>query len=82
MGVYSEFIRVNKLGKHEQLCWSCDYAIGKCQWSSKFKPINGWDAEYVPATSTRPSSYRIYDCPLFERYINSERRFKKDEQRK
>lgn len=63
---------------HETLCWGCEKACGKCSWSKKFVPVEGWEAK--PTTvyireETLPSgevkryytdSFDVYKCPEFE----------------
>lgn len=55
--------------KHSTLCWDCEKACGKCSWSKKFIPVEGW-----VATPTKVSigenqyidSFDVYECPEFE----------------
>ena len=62
-----------------QKCWSCRWATNPagnpCPWSSRFKPVKGWNAELVlmkPSTDWQREhnyvikSYRIRGCPLFK----------------
>lgn len=61
----------NKIGKQEQICWTCVNCVGGCSWSSDFIPVEGWTA--VPDTILRQEgadtqTYKIYDCPQYERY--------------
>lgn len=53
--------RPNVMGVHENLCWGCSKATGKCMWSEDLLPIPGWDAE------PDGDSYKIRDCPQFEK---------------
>lgn len=48
---------------HPALCWDCKNALGKCSWSQRFEPIEGWTAEY----DSKKDSYHVTDCLLFER---------------
>ena len=64
----------------QTICWECIHADkGKasiCPWVSEFKPVEGWDATrrdiLVPGRNkNQPAhydeSYRVHQCPLFER---------------
>ena len=60
----------NRLGKREQLCWSCKKCGVLCSWSHLFEPIPGWTAEEDEMYSRGKRdgfTYRIYDCPEFEK---------------
>lgn len=55
------------MGTHT-LCWDCTKAVGGCAWSTLFKPIEGWKAQEIKATSTKPyTTYLVEECPEFER---------------
>lgn len=59
----------NRIGKIEQLCWTCRNCIGRCSWSRDFIPIKGWDADMDTRTNADRSNsvtYRIYDCPEYQ----------------
>lgn len=50
-------------------CWDCKNAVGGCSWSSRFIPVDGWDAREttirgVPAGARTPS-YHVISCPEF-----------------
>ena len=51
----------------DQPCWTCSKACGGCDWSKKFKPIKGWDAEpmIVKDKEGYIRSYRIKKCPEY-----------------
>jgi hypothetical protein len=49
------------------ICIDCKKSGGACDWSSKFKPIDGWKAKLVPQTSRKLASFCVYECPLFEK---------------
>lgn len=54
----------------ETLCWTCDKAIGKCPWSIKFQPVDGWTAE--PTIINSPGfgqikSFKIIACPMYKK---------------
>ena len=58
--------------KHSTLCWDCDKACGKCSWSKRFKPVDGWKAVptkvWIGGESRHPwgDSFDVYECPEFE----------------
>lgn len=52
------------------LCWKCKKATGFCSWSDNFTPVDGWTA--IPtliknAHSNYMKSYKVIECPEFER---------------
>lgn len=60
---------------HSTLCWKCEKACGRCSWSDRFEPVDGWSA--VPTkilVSSREKensrkytdSFDVYYCPEFE----------------
>lgn len=60
----------NVIGKKEQLCWSCKKCIFGCSWSRAFIPVPGWDADkeyHTRRDAHAVVTYKIYDCPEFER---------------
>ena len=62
--------RPNRIGKREQLCWSCEKCISMCSWSREFIPIPGWDAieeHHTRADERNVDSYKIYNCPEYKR---------------
>ena len=55
--------------KKDSLCWSCknsvpDLAGHGCNWSRKFKPVDGWTAEYVEKNCS-DGTYNVIACPEF-----------------
>ena len=71
-------IRFRAIGKNvqsHQICWSCKWSINPignpCPWSSRFEPVEGWDADPVVLSPqgihSKPiPSFRIRSCPLHE----------------
>lgn len=55
--------RVNQYGEKENPCWNCKKCSGKCSWSKKFIPIDGWDSRLV--TNDVHITHRIYYCPEY-----------------
>lgn len=57
------------------LCWSCDNACGRCEWSAFFIPVKGWNAERSEIKNlhkgTAYESYHVYECP---KYVPDRRR--------
>lgn len=49
---------------NDQLCFSCSNACGGCSWSSKFIPVENWDAVKT-VTSNGVDSYKIIKCPEY-----------------
>lgn len=54
------------------LCWNCKRActdrLHQCSWSSEFKPVKGWEAEYyiIREGTKRPlPTYHVKTCPKF-----------------
>lgn len=66
-------------GINETLCWCCANALPGvdretghergCEWSLYKQPVPGWDAtrEDIPMNDKMLRSYRVFDCPKFER---------------
>lgn len=63
--------------KHPTLCWDCENACGRCSWSRKFIPVDGWDAiptKVLVWNTTQDGerirvyvdSFDVYSCPEFE----------------
>lgn len=50
-------------GIKQTLCWDCANACGRCNWSQRFEPVDGWAAAY----NEKYDSYCVTDCPEFER---------------
>lgn len=64
---YSKNREKKKNTKVEQLCWSCKNACGGCSWSSKYQPIEGWEATHVYRIDAgrQMDTYSITACPEF-----------------
>lgn len=60
-------------GNRSNICIECANSGGRCSWSRDFEPIPGWMATPIQIRGQRNrqlatnDSYRITDCPLFER---------------
>lgn len=69
------------MGKRDTLCWSCANACGRCSWSKKFEPVEGWEAQkttfkygrtWVRANGKRITkshtgeTFIVIACPLFK----------------
>lgn len=53
-----------------QPCWSCVNACGGCDWSSRLRPIPGWDARKIVKPDAKSptglwETYEIRSCPQF-----------------
>lgn len=55
--------------KKSSICLDCKKSGGNCSWSSKFIPVEGWDAEFVEGSkkAVRLPSYRVKSCPEFQK---------------
>ncbi len=57
--------------KRTTLCWSCGRFSGRCSWSARFEPVEGWEAEprrlSLGARGSMVQSYTVYRCPQYER---------------
>lgn len=61
----------------ESLCWCCKHAVpdaeGKrgCSWSIRHEPVKGWkiveSAKYKAGDGREITSYKVSECPKFER---------------
>lgn len=56
--------------KEKTICWECKKALGKCNWSKNFQPVEGW--EIIPTqiqvqNGLMQDSCIVLSCPLFER---------------
>jgi len=55
----------------ETICWECKNACGKCSWSSRLEPVEGWDAkptkvvDYAAGKKVITDSFKVKHCPLF-----------------
>lgn len=56
--------------KPETLCFRCDNSCGKCSWSARFFPVEGWTATPTKiGTNCKIKwlpSYFVTDCPKFQ----------------
>lgn len=54
--------------RSEQLCWSCQNAVGRCSWSKNFTPVKGWTA-YIDKrrgnSGEETETWSISACPEF-----------------
>ncbi|HBS60910.1 MAG TPA: hypothetical protein DEA44_16810 [Firmicutes bacterium] len=65
---------LHRKNKNETLCWRCYHATnpeGKCPWSARFEPVEGWTADKgwvrIGDYSTQKiESYFVRACPLFK----------------
>lgn len=53
----------------ETLCWLCKNSCGGCSWSSKFIPVEGWEA--IPTKiniqdGESIDSFHVIRCPEYE----------------
>ena len=53
--------------KKSSICIDCAKCEAKCSWSSRFVPVEGWEAEYVEGGPNRLPSYCVISCPEFEK---------------
>ena len=69
-----------RLNKNDSLCWDCQKAIGKCNWSRAGKPVEGWEVNIttiqhkVKGKIQDDDIYKIVSCP---EYIPDESRERK-----
>ena len=56
------------------LCWECDNACGKCSWSKRFVPVEGWTAKKTTLSLgyfsdrrkvKKTTSYHVVKCPEY-----------------
>jgi hypothetical protein len=68
--------REKTMGAQGTLCWGCEWAAGKdhkCPWSTKFKPVPGWNATPTKIVVNEINykktihSFFVKECPLFEK---------------
>ena len=52
------------VGNSDSLCWDCKNAVGGCEWSQSFTPVDGWEA--IPRTIRDEDSFCVIKCPKFE----------------
>lgn len=67
--ILRELKRQTNPPKNDTLCWKCKNACGGCSWSKNLTPVEGWKAErvYNNVYSQDTVSYRVRECPEFER---------------
>lgn len=77
-GAYRE--QIYKIDTSDTLCWSCQNATGKggkCSWSARLEPVEGWKAKEVvmkhnqKGEATLDEGYKVKKCP---QYIQDEPR--------
>lgn len=57
--------------KRATLCWSCARFCGRCSWSARFDPVEGWKA--IPSVislgpgRSKQKGYTVIQCPEYER---------------
>ena len=63
-----EIVRERVARKRMAICWFCENADGKCEWSKNFKPVPGWDAapRIIKDEEGDISSYHINSCPKYK----------------
>lgn len=69
--------KAGKSIKKPSLCWDCQKATGKCEWSAEFKAVDGWAAEETVIVARRrvgnrlvqekTNSFHVIECPKFEK---------------
>ena len=52
------------------LCWTCQNATGKCSWSARLEPVEGWKAKKIKVkgnfyTQQKVDSYIVKKCPQY-----------------
>ena len=60
---------VDVLKRVDTKCWTCRNAVCGCDWSIRFKPIDGWLAvrnDIKVSADTVVESYIVLDCPYYE----------------
>ena len=53
--------------KKSSICLDCKKSVGLCSWYHSFVPVEGWKAEEVEGSGYRLPSFRVIDCPEFEK---------------
>lgn len=51
------------VARPDSLCWDCKNAVGGCEWSQNFTPVDGWEA--IPRTICDEDSFCVIKCPKF-----------------
>ena len=49
----------------KSICNNCARSVGFCSWSSKLKPVEGWEAVQSFDVDGNPYSYCVRKCPLY-----------------
>ena len=47
----------------DSLCWDCKNAVGGCEWSQSFTPVDGWDT--IPRTIRDDDRFCVIKYPKF-----------------
>jgi hypothetical protein len=65
------------MSKVDTLCWHCANATGKCSWSHRLHPVEGWTAieeKILVETGSKRNryfkpitAYKVQDCPQYRR---------------
>ena len=48
---------------HANICFDCQNAVCKCEWSKDFHPVPGWEAELIILQNVL--TYYVTGCPKF-----------------
>lgn len=61
-----KYVCTNKFS-NPTICWDCQKASGRCSWSRKLEPVEGWDAKptIIKYAGSREPSYIVRSCPEF-----------------
>ena len=66
------------------LCWDCANAYGKCSWSDRLEPVEGWTAIETKVRWGEGNTYNVRKCPQFIRdtiyYKNKPHQIFKDDE--
>lgn len=54
--------------KAPTICETCENSVGRCSWSKRFEPVEGWEAEptRVICDNRYEQSYRVRKCPEYD----------------
>lgn len=60
--------------KKPTLCETCENSVGRCSWSSRFEPVEGWEAipTKVAVDKRYEQSYCVLSCPEYEKSFRPE----------
>lgn len=52
----------------DTICGNCKRSSGRCSWSAKFVPVEGWEAipSRVAGNSGYQDTYIVLSCPKYE----------------